>query len=68
MDWMLSFGVNIHSLIKSVTFFKKVDQVKEKLLTTEKVKKSLDGEACVFMIIASLKEGVEKGVGDLPIV
>ena len=29
---------------------------------------SLDGEACVFMMFASLKEGVEIGVCDLPVV
>ena len=32
------------------------------------MKKSLDGEACVFMMFSSLNEGVEKGVGDLSVV
>jgi len=32
------------------------------------VKKSLDGEACVFMMFTSLKESSEKGIGDLPVV
>ena len=32
------------------------------------MKKSLDGEASVFMMFASLKESSEKGVGDLPVV
>jgi hypothetical protein len=31
-------------------------------------KKSLDGEASVFMMFASLKESSEKEVGDLPVV
>jgi hypothetical protein len=65
---MLSFGVNINCLTKSVTFSKRVDRVGEKILTVEQVKKSLDNEACVFMMFASMKEGVEKGVGDLPVV
>ena len=43
---MLSFGVNINCLTKSVTFSKRVDQVGEKFLTTGKVKKSFEGEAC----------------------
>ena len=30
--------------------------------------KSLDGEACVFMMFGSLKEGVEKGVGNFQVV
>jgi len=37
-------------------------------LTVEQVKKSLDGEASVFMTFPSLKESSEKRVGDLPIV
>jgi len=37
-------------------------------LTTEQVKKSLDDEASVFMMFASLKESSEKGVGDFPVV
>jgi hypothetical protein len=32
------------------------------------VNKSLDGEACVFMMFALLKEDIEKGVDDLPVV
>jgi hypothetical protein len=67
-DWMLSFGVNINFLTKSITFSKKVDEVGEKLLTAEQVKKSLDGKACVFMMFASLKESRENGVSDLPVV
>ncbi|MCI14333.1 cellular nucleic acid-binding protein [Trifolium medium] len=68
MDWMLSFGVSINCLTKSVTFSKRVGQVGEKFLIAEQVKKSLDGEACMFMMFASLKEGEEKGVGDLSVV
>jgi hypothetical protein len=68
MDWMLTFGVNINCLIKSVTFSKPVAEMGEKFLTAEQVKKSLDGEASVFMMFASLKESSEKGVGDLPVV
>jgi len=56
MDWMLSFGVSINCLTKSITFSKPVDELGEKFLTAEQVKKSLDGEACVFMMFASLKE------------
>jgi len=68
MDWMLTFGVNINCLTKSVTFSKPVDEVGGKFFTAEQVKKSLDGEASVFMMFASLKESSEKGVGDLPVV
>ena len=68
MDWMLTFGANINCLTKSVTFSKPVEDVRGKLLTAEQVKKSLDGEASVFMMFASLKKSDEKGVGDLPIV
>ena len=68
MDWMLSFGVNINCITKSVTFSKRVDEVRVNFLTAEQVKKSLDCEACVFMMFAALKEGVEKGVSDLPVV
>jgi len=68
MDWMLTFGVNINCLTKSVTFSKPVEDVGGKFLTAEQVKKSLDGEACVFMMFASLKEIGEKGIGDLPVV
>jgi len=39
-----------------------------KFLTVEDVKKSLDGEASVFMMVASLKESSENGVGDLLVV
>jgi len=45
-----------------------VDEVGGKFLTAEQVKKSLDGEASVFMIFSSLKENREKGVGDFPVV
>ena len=55
MDWMLTFCVNINCLTKSVTFSKQV-------------KKSLDDEASVFMMFASLKKSGEKGVGDLSVV
>jgi len=68
MDRMISFGVNINYLTKSITFSKQVDEVGEKFLTAEQMKKSLDGEASVFMIFASLKEDGEKGVGDLLVV
>jgi len=68
MDWMLTFGVNINCLTKSVTFFKPVEDVGGKFLTGEQVKKSLDGKASVFMMFASLKESGEKGVGDFPVV
>ena len=68
IDWMLSFGVNISCLTKSIMFSKKVDETGEKFLTAEQVKKSLDGEASVFMMFSSLKESSEKGVGDLPVV
>jgi len=61
-------GININCLTKSVTFSKRVDRAEEKFLAAEQVKKSLDGEACVFMMFTSLKEGVEKGVGDFPVV
>jgi hypothetical protein len=67
MDWMLSFVVIINCLTKSITFSKKVDEVGEKFLTAEQVKKSLDGEASVFMMFASLKESSEKGVSDLAV-
>jgi len=60
MDWMLSFGVDINCQTKSIMFSKKVDEVDEKFLTTEQVKKSLDGEASVIMMFASLKESSEK--------
>jgi hypothetical protein len=68
MDWMLSFGVNINCLTKSVTYSKKVEEVSGRFLTAKQVRKSLDGEASVFMMFASLKESSEKGIGDLPIV
>jgi len=68
MDWMLSFGVNINCLTKSITFSKPVAEVGGKFLTAEQVNKLLDGEACVFMMFASLKESSEKGIGDLPVV
>jgi len=68
MDWMLTFSVNINCLTKSVTFSKSVDEVGGKFLTAEQVKKSLDGEASLSMMFASLKESREKGVGDLPVV
>ena len=68
IDWMLAFGVNINCLTKRVTFSKPVAEVSGKFLTAEQVKKSLDGEACVFMMFASLKESSEKGIGDLPVV
>ena len=55
MDWMLTFGVNIKCLTKSVTFSKPVAVEGGKFLTAEQVKKSLDGEASVFMMFASLK-------------
>ena len=60
MDWMLTFGVNINCLTKSVTFSKPVAEEGGKLLTAEQVKKSLNGEASVFMMFASLKENSEK--------
>jgi len=68
MDWMLSFGVSINCLTKSITFSKPVDELGGKFLTAEQVKKSLGSEACVFMMFASLKESSEKGIGDLPVV
>ena len=68
IDWMLSFGVNINCLTKSITFSKKVNEVGGKFLIAKQVKKSLDGEAGVFMMFSSLKECGEKGVGDLPVV
>ena len=67
MDWMLTFGVNTNCLTKSITFSKPLDKVGQNFLTTEQVKKSLDGEASVFMMFASLKESSEKGVGDFPV-
>jgi len=48
-----------------VTFSKRVDRVGKKFLAAGQVKKCLVGEACVFMMFASLKEDVKKGVGDL---
>jgi hypothetical protein len=68
MDWMLTFGVNINCLTKSITFPKPVADKGGRFLTVEQLKKSLDGEVNVFMMFASLKESGEKGVGDLPIV
>jgi hypothetical protein len=56
MDWMLTFGVNINCLTKSVTFSKPVVEEGRRFLTAEQVKKSLDGEVSVFMMFASLKE------------
>jgi len=47
MDWMLTFGVNINCLTKSVTFSKPVDEVAGKFLTAEQVKKSLDEVVCL---------------------
>jgi len=52
MDWMLTFGVNINCLTKSVTFSKPVEDVGGKFLITEQVKKSLDGEASVFIFVS----------------
>jgi len=68
MDWMLSFGVSINCLTKSITFSKPIAEVGGKFLTAEQVKKFLDGEASVFMMFASLKESSEKGIGDLLVV
>jgi len=65
---MLSFGVKINCLIKSVTFSKRVDQVGEKFLSADQVKKSWSGESCMSMMFVSLKEGVEKGVRHLLVV
>lgn len=65
---MLSFGININCLTKSITFSKRLDRVGDKFLSVEQVKKYFDGEACVFRMFALLKERVEKGVGDLPTV
>jgi len=64
----VTFGVNINCLTKSVTFYKPADEVVGKFLTAEQVKESLNGEASVFMMFASLKESGEKGVGDFPVV
>jgi hypothetical protein len=60
--------VNINCLTKSITFSKPIAEEGGKFLTAEQVKKSLDGEASVFMMFASLKERSEKGVVDLPVV
>jgi len=68
MVWMLTFGVSINCLTNSITFSKSVDEVGGKFLTAKQVKKSLDGEASVFMIFATLKEICEKGVSDFPVV
>jgi len=68
MDWMLSFGVSINCLTKSITFSKPVDELGGKFLTAKQVKKSSDGEVCVFMMFASLKESSEKGIVDLLVV
>jgi len=65
---MLTFGVNINCLTKSVPFSKSVDEVGGMFLIAEQVKKSLGGEASVFMMFASLKESLVKGVGDLSVV
>lgn len=65
---MLSFGVNINCLTKSITFFRRVDEVGGKFLTAKQVNKSLDGESRVFMMFVSLKKSGEKEVSDLPIV
>jgi len=62
MDWMLTFGVNINCLTKSITFSKPVAKESGRFLTAEQVKKSLDGEASVFMMFATLKEGVRRGL------
>jgi hypothetical protein len=45
---MLTFGVSINCLTKSITFSKLVAEVGDKFLTAEQVKKSLDSEACVI--------------------
>lgn len=55
MDWMLSFGVNINCLIKSVTYSKREYWVGEKFLTVGQADKSLHGEACVLIMFVSLK-------------
>jgi len=68
MNWMLTFGVNINCLTKSVTLCKSVDEVGGKFLTAEQVKKSLDGEARLFMMFASLKESRGKGICDMSVV
>ena len=68
MDWILSFGVSVNCLTKSITFSKPVAELVGKFLTAKQVKKSLNSEACVFMMFASLKESSEKGIGDLPVV
>ena len=68
MDWMLAFGVNINYLTRSITFSKPLAEVGGEFLTAEQVKKSLDVEACLFMMFASLKESGERGIGDLPAV
>jgi len=65
MDLMLTFCVNINCLTKSITFSNPIDEVGGKFLTTEQVKKSLDGEASVG---SSLKESIEKGFSDLLVV
>lgn len=68
IDWMLSSGVSINCLTKSITFSKRLDRVGENFLSAKQVKKSLDGEAYVFMMFSLLKECIEKGVDDLPVV
>ena len=68
MDWILSFGVSVNCLTKSITFSKPVAELVGKFLTAKQVKKSLNSEACVFMMFASLKESSEKGISDLPVV
>ena len=62
IDWMLTFGVNINCLTKSVTFSKPMEDVGGKFLTVEQVKKSLDGEASVLIMFASLKKVVRKAL------
>jgi len=68
MDCMLSFGVSINFLTKSITFSMPVAEVSGKFLTSEQVKKSLDNEASVFMMFVSLKESSGKGIGNFPVV
>ncbi|XP_039686486.1 uncharacterized protein [Medicago truncatula] len=62
------FPVNFGNVDFELNVILREDEVGGKFLTTEQVKKYLDGEASVFVMFSSLKESSEKGVDNLPIV
>jgi hypothetical protein len=65
---LLSFGVKINYLTKTVTIPKPEEHAEGKFLTKGQVKASLEEEAQMFVMFASLKVESEMGVGDFPVV